>query len=72
MVRGTLGMKRTNDRLNAAHELLREYTALLACGVPVPDRLVRQAHDDLLRALQQTRREAIQRRSKRKVKGDAA
>ncbi len=60
-------MKRTKDRLQQAIDLLKEYKALMSCGVVVPDHLVRQAHCELPRALVGTRQVALkQRRQRRK------
>jgi len=65
-------MKSTQDRLNAAHALLQELTSFMAAGIYVPHKQVQRAHRELMIALQQTRREALQRRRKRKDKEDAA
>jgi hypothetical protein len=63
-------MKCSNDRLNAAHEQLRELTSFMSAGIYVPHYLVQQAHRVLLHELRQARRTALQRRRKRKVKRD--
>jgi len=57
--------KRKGDRVQRALDLLTEYATFMACGIYVPERLVRQAKRDLRLAASHARNDAMHRRERR-------